>query len=299
MGDSVNSCEWITIERDGTSAAVDPMGAQLMSLARDGIEYLWQGDERWWPRRAPVLFPIVGSLRDGRAETERGEAVMAQHGVARGQRFSVAEKGPDFVTMVLEANDETRAAYPYDFRLSMTYTVLEGGAVEQAFVVENTDDAPLPFVVGGHPAFNVPLVEGEGFEDYELAFEFPWSWDTPTLGADKLLHWDEPVEVVRDSDVLPIRRSLFDTDTVVLKDVPGNGATLRSRVSGHGVTLDFPGFEYCGVWSAQPDAPFVAVEPWTGCATGSDEGPALTDKRGMTELEPGGTWRRAFTMRPF
>lgn len=291
--------EWVVIERDGTSAAVDPMGAQLMSLERDGIQYLWQGDERWWPRRSPVLFPIVGSLRGCHSETPHGAADMAQHGVARGQRFSVAATGSDFVTMVLEANDKTRAAYPYDFRLSMTYTVLEGGAVEQRFEVSNTDKDELPFVVGGHPAFNVPLVAGETFEDYELVFSFPWSWDSPSLGADKLLHWDEPCPVLRESDTLPIRRELFCADTVVLKDVPGNGAMLRSRVSGHGVALDFPGFEYCGVWSAQPDAPFVAVEPWTGCATGSDEGDVLAEKRGMTLLAPGETWQAAFTMRPF
>ncbi len=64
-----------TISSPKLSAAVSSEGAQLMSLVHDGVEYLWQGDERWWPRRAPVLFPIVGALRNDRCTTAHGEEI--------------------------------------------------------------------------------------------------------------------------------------------------------------------------------------------------------------------------------
>lgn len=31
----------------------------------------------------------------------------------------------------------------------------------------------MPFVIGGHPAFNCPLAAGERFEDYKVRFDRP------------------------------------------------------------------------------------------------------------------------------
>ena len=87
-----------------------------------------------------------------------------------------------------------------------------------------------------------------------------------------------------------------ERDTIVLEGVPNNTATLLDPISEHGVRLDFPGFDYLGVWSAANDAPFVDVEPWTGCATAADEDDVLERKRGMASLAPGATATHAFTI---
>lgn len=151
--------EPVSLRHRRLSAAVDPMGAQLLSLQLDGCEYLWQGDPRFWARRAPVLFPIVGSLRDGRAEPVQGPCVMGRHGIARNYEHAVVDRAADgsSVTFELRDSDETRAAYPYGFKLNMIYAITGEATLSQTFRVTNTGDATLPFCVGGHPAFNVPM----------------------------------------------------------------------------------------------------------------------------------------------
>ena len=132
------------------SAAVDPMGAQLLSLQLDGREYLWQGDPRFWARRAPVLFPIVGSLRDGRAESAQGTCAMGRHGIARNYEHAVVDRAADGSSVTFELRDsaETRAAYPYSFKLNMTYAITGEATLSQTFRVTNTGDATLPFCRG-------------------------------------------------------------------------------------------------------------------------------------------------------
>ena len=291
----------ITTISDGhVTASVDATGAQLMSLRTDAGEYLWQGDERFWPRRAPVLFPIVGCLRDNHAMSAQGEVSLQRHGIARLYDHAVVAQTPSSVTYELVSTDETRAAYPFDFRLNMTYAV-EAGALSQTFSVTNTGDVPLPFTLGGHPAFNVPAPggEGEAFSDYELVFPEAWTAEVPTIDAAGLHDFSTMHELFRDSDRLRLTHELIDELlTLVFVEVPGRGVRLVSP-SGHGVEVSFDGFDYLGVWTASSEAPFVAIEPWVGCATAYDESDVFEEKRGTVTLEPGASFERTFSIRPF
>lgn len=291
----------ITTISDGSlTASVDAAGAQLMSLRTDAGEYLWQGDERFWPRRAPVLFPIVGCLRDNRATSAQGEVSLQRHGIARLYDHAVVAQNPSSVTYELASSDETRAAYPFDFRLNMTYAV-EGGALSQTFSVTNADDVPLPFTLGGHPAFNVPApgCEGEAFDDYELVFPEPWTAEVPTIDAAGLHDFSVTHELFRDSDRLRLSHDLIARLlTLVFVEVPGRSVRLVGP-SGHGVEVSFDGFDFLGVWTSSPEAPFVAIEPWVGCATAYDESDVFEEKRGTITLEPGKTCEKTFSMRPF
>lgn len=292
--------ELTTISSGDLEATIDSMGAQLMSLRLGGGEYLWQGDERFWPRRAPVLFPIVGVLRDGRARSARGEVTLGRHGIARLYEHSVVSVTPSSVTYELASSEQTRAAYPYDFRLSMTYAV-SGGRLVQTFEVDNTGDAALPFTLGGHPAFNVPApgCAGEAFSDYRLVFPEAWTARAPRIDEAGMHDFSQMTELFRKASVLPLSHDLFERMlTVVLLDVPGRSVRLEGP-SGHGVEVDFDGFDFLGVWTAGPEAPFVAIEPWTGCATAYDESDVFEEKRGTVMLEPGETYARSFSMRPF
>ncbi len=198
--------EPVSLRHGRLSAAVDPMGAQLLSLQLDGCEYLWQGDPRFWARRAPVLFPIVGSLRDGRAGSAQGPCVMVRHGIARNYEHAVVDRAADGSSVTFELRDsaETRAAYPYSFKLNMTYAITGEATLSQTFHVTNTGDATLPFCVGGHPAFNVPMGDAadEAFEDYILKFARPWSCTLPVIGEDGLMSWDNAFECPQGSDTV-------------------------------------------------------------------------------------------------
>ncbi len=288
-----------TIRLGNMEASVDSAGAQLMSVKKDGREYLWQGDPTWWPRRAPVLFPIVGNIREDRAESAQGEVRFGRHGLARNYEHALVEKGDDFLTYELVSSDDSRKKFPFDFRLNMTYRLVEGG-LEQHFAVTNTGNVTLPYVVGGHPAFNVPApgTEGESFEDYRLQFAEPWTYSSPTISTETgLLDFQNRFSLVEDSDSLPLTHRLFDVDTLTFEDVPQRTVSLVGP-SGHGVRVDFEGFDYLGVWSAANDAPFVAIEPWRGTATGTDEDDVFEHKRGMDFLEPGESSEYFFTIIP-
>ena len=327
--------EPVSLRHGRLSAAVDSMGAQLLSLKLDGREYLWQGDPRFWARRAPVLFPIVGSLRDGRAEAAQGPCVMGRHGIARNFEHAVVDRAADGSSVTFELCDsaETRAAYPYAFKLNMTYAITGEATLSQTFRVTNTGDATLPFCVGGHPAFNVPVgvspqaagaAEGEAsgaageacgesdaacvllsaeadeaFEDHVLKFARPWSCTLPVIGEDGLMSWDNAFECPQGSDTVALTHGSFAHDALMFTDVPDNVLTLLGTKSGHGVRVEFPGFPYIGVWSAANDAPFVALEPWSGHTTAHDEDDVFEHKAGMTLLAPGETNERTFHLTLF
>lgn len=290
-----------TIAQGGLTAAVDSMGAQLMSLKVGDSEYLWQGDPSFWPRRAPVLFPIVGCLRGDESISEQGPVHLKRHGIARLYDHAVVENTGSSVTFELLSTDETREAYPYDFRLNMTYAV-DGTSLTQAFEVTNTGDAAMPFTLGGHPAFNVPVPggEGEAFEDYKLCFAEPWSARVPKIDEAGIHDFSQMTTLFEDAREMDLSHTLIDKLlTIVFCDVPKNRVSLVGKKSGHGVELEFPGFDYLGVWSASNTAPFVAIEPWHGCASALDEGERFEDKRDTILLAPGATTELSFTITPF
>lgn len=296
--------ELVTISDGVLSASIDSLGAQLMSVSLNDAEYLWQGDPAWWPRRAPILFPIVGVLRDGRAESASGPVRLSRHGIARLYEHSIVEKTAECVTFELTDSAETRSAFPYHFSLTMTFAI-ENGVLTQRYLVRNTGSVTLPFALGGHPAFNVPVPGNDNSElpDYELAFTRPWTSVGPSITPEGLCDFDRLQHLIRNADSLPLSWKLFERElTVTLEDVPDHRVALLpcgASHGEHGVELTFEGFEYLGVWSAGQGCPFVAIEPWTGVATALDEDDVFEHKRGMTLLEPGETFTRAFTIRPF
>ena len=288
----------VTIANGTASASIDSLGAQLTSLKLGDREYLWQGDSRWWGKHAPVLFPIVGTLRDGHATSAQGEVTLGRHGFARDVEHEVVAQDESSVTFEIRDTPQTREKFPYAFRLNMTYALTGEASLTQTFRVENTGDVTLPFSVGGPPAFNVPApgTANERFADYEIAFTEVWTCEAPKIAEGGLLTYDTAALAVDHSDTMPLTHELFADDAVMLTDVPGGTLALRSRVSGHGVRIDFADFKYIGIWSALGDAPFVALEPWTGHATLTSEDDVFEHKRDITLLEPGAVDERSFTV---
>ena len=270
-----------TIKRGGLTAAIDSMGAQLTSLALNGNEYLWQGDPAFWGKHAPILFPIVGSLRNNTATSAAGTCEMARHGIARIVEHKLVEVSEDGSSVTYEITDtpESLKAFPFHFKLNMTYALTGDATLTQTFAVTNTGDVDLPFSVGGHPAFTEA-----------------WTNEAPIITPDGLMTFEGGYKAPDNSDVLPITHRSFDNDAIMFTDVPGSTLTLRGRKSGHGVKIDFEGFKYIGVWSAANDAPFVALEPWTGHTTMDTEDDVFEHKVNTITLAPGATDKRSFSV---
>lgn len=297
--------EIISISNGSLTASIDTMGAQLMSLRKGESEYLWQGDSNWWPRRAPILFPIVGVLKDGEAESAEGTISLARHGLARLNQFEVVEQSASSVTLQLKSTEETLKAYPYDFELKLIFSV-DGDTLTQTYEVTNPGNVVLPFTLGAHPAFNIPIpgVEASSLDQYHLLFTRSWTSYGPSITDEGLCDYTTPQRLIVDSNTLPLSWELIDrVKTITLENVPDRRITLTANVDAtsetHGIQMDFEGFDYLGIWSVAPGCPFVALEPWCGIADTVDCDGIFEHKPGMISLVPGQSIAKTMNIRVF
>lgn len=297
--------EIISISNGFLTASIDTMGAQLMSLRKGESEYLWQGDSNWWPRRAPILFPIVGVLKDSKAESAEGTISLSRHGLARLNLFEVVEQSTSSVTLQLKSTEETRTSYPYDFELKLIFSVA-GDTLTQTYEVTNPANVVLPFTLGAHPAFNIPIpgVEACSLDQYHLSFTRSWTSYGPSITDEGLCDYTTPQRLIVNSDTLPLSWELIDREkTITLEDVPDSRITLAASTEApseaHGIQMDFEGFDYLGIWSAAPGCPFVALEPWCGIADTVDCDGIFEHKPGIISLEPGQSIAKTLNIRVF
>ncbi|MBR0412626.1 MAG: aldose 1-epimerase family protein [Eubacterium sp.] len=275
-----------TIKSRTASAVLGLDGAMLNSLKKDGTEYLWQGDPKYWGNQAPVCFPIVGVLPNNEGTAFGKKCVMKRHGIARISPFEVLEQRPNSVTFVQRSSEETKKAYPFDYELKIKYTIV-GDTVTNEYIITNTGSEKMPFVIGGHPAFNCPLCEGEAFEDYKVVFDKvmthrPLRPDHKTGLVDVSVRYD----MLDCSDTIPMKHELFEElDSMIFDNIEAKCATLIGK-NGKGVKIEYQDMENLLIWSAVGKPDFVALEPWTGISNCSDESDIIESKRGMTVLEP-------------
>ena len=287
-----------TIENEKIRVSVASCGAEFSSivLKEDGVEYLWQGDERYWTGRAFNLFPICGRLTEGRYEYRGKSYDMKIHGFFRETEIPLIEKSGTKLVFRLTESAETLAQYPFPFEITVTYS-LDGASVRTTYSVRNTDaENDLIFTLGGHPGFRVPLLGGESFEDYYLEF----TNESPAkkmIFSDTCFYTPKTEEFPLDGGkILHLRHSLFDNDAIFLRDMDRE-VTLRSRTNSKFVRVSYPGMPYLGLWHApKTDAPYICIEPW--CSVPSDDG-AVDDferKRDMIHLAPGCAYQNDFNI---
>ena len=260
--------------------SADENGAELHSLCYEGREYLWQCGKAW-ERYAPILFPFICSPKD-RTYMADGKTykMKGNHGFARDSVFAFKEKTADSLTFVLTENEETLAQYPYNFELTVTYKV-EGNSVTVINRVKNTDNRDIYFYIGGHPAFNVPLLEGESFDDYYVEYAEQEKITQKVDGRE--------ITVLDHEKRIDMTRSVFDNDALILENPNSKAVSLRSNKNSHSVTVEFPMSECIAVWSPTGDdsAAFVCLEPWTSVPTYYDDDfEKLEDKPHAISLDP-------------
>ena len=249
----------ITIQNDQLTVRVSTRGAEMQSITTpDGAEYLWQGDETYWPGRATNLFPFVGRLHEG-AYTYQGQRYeMGIHGFLRYQETLPRDREQQRVYLECGADDDTLAKYPFPFRAGLDYR-LEGDTLHITYRVHNTGEQVLIFGLGGHPGFHVPLEPGLQFEDYALRFQ---GSPQRLLLSETYLMSPDRIPFQLEDGVLPLRHELFDHDAIVL-DNPGRTVHLFSEKGRRGVTLNHPHMPYLGIWHRpRTTAPYVCLEPW-------------------------------------
>ncbi len=261
-------------------------GAMLHSLIKNGKEYLWQGDKEHWSGQAPVCFPIVGVLPNGSAVAFGKECKMNRHGVARINPFEIKEQGKNYVTFIQNSTEETKKSFPFDYSLEIKY-ILTDDTVTTEYTVTNIGNEKIPFVIGGHPAFNCPVNDGEAFEDYKVVFDCDLNAKCLRPNHETgLVDIEKRYSVLSGSNFINMKHDLFEeNDAMIFDNIKSKSVSLIGK-KGNGVKLEFQDFTNLLVWSACNNANFVALEPWTGISNCSDENEIFENKRGMMVLEP-------------
>lgn len=287
-----------SIENQHLKIVVDPKGAELQSIYHKGhqLEYLWNGDPAFWAKRSPLLFPIVGTLKDNKYYYQDKEYSLGRHGFARETVFEVEEQGKESLTFLLKGSEETKKVYPFDFELRVNYRLAPNG-LATTYIVKNSGKDALFFSIGGHPAFRVPLAAGTEYTDYYLEFEEAETAPRWPINAEGLII-PEPQPLLNNTNRLPLNKPLFYKDALVFKNLKSTTVALRSDKTARGFEFDFADFPFLGIWGFK-DADFVCIEPWCGIADGADSNQQLTDKEGIEELEPGGVFERMWTLALF
>ena len=277
------------LSKGALRAVAESFGGELVSLKKDGEEYIWHGDAAYWSGRNPVLFPNVGRLNGGVTEIDGKKYEMAQHGFARKCDFSVFDRGEDFIEFELRESEETLARYPFAFSLRIRHELTDGG-FSTTYRVENKGDIAMPFCIGAHTAFSCGNVE-----DYELIFSEKETAPTMLLTAEGLISPTATEPWLVDSDrFAPVYADFARLDTVIFEGLRSNSVRLRHRESGRGVRVDYEGFPMLAFWTpGEKRAPFLCIEPWQGCAAVEGEGEKFTDKRHCVVLDAGES--RSFT----
>ncbi len=288
----------ITIENEKIKAVISPKGAELQSLVNKetGIEYMWSGDAAYWGKHSPVLFPIVGSLKDD-TYFYKGESYhLPRHGFARERNFLEDQVSATEAVFSLMQDVETLAVYPFAFLLKLRYS-LNDDKLTVSYEVSNTGYDELLFSIGAHPAFAVPMEAGTDYTDYYIQFNVieemnRWKLHGAGLIAD---HADSlPVP----GGKLPLQHALFYEDAIVLKNLQSNLITIGSVKHQHGIHFSFNNFPFFGIWAAK-DANFVCLEPWCGIADSINHNQQLTDKEGIVHLDANGQWNRSWAVTCF
>lgn len=277
------------IKNEGLTARIDSLGAQLISLCdREGTEYIWQRDPQVWASCSPILFPIIGNLRNGKTVIDGKIWEMPKHGPTRNVPFHLSAQSETSVTLQMSDRDFPEGAYPWAFGFSITYSLSEN-RLTFLVSVSNPSDGAMAYCIGLHPAVRCPLFPGEAFEDYVIRFPKPQtsgyrSYDPQKFQFDKSAEHPLPGS---DREIR-LNRELFSVDAMWFDRPDSREASLVNPSTGRGVRAEFPDFETVAFWTKYNSrAEYLCFEPWNGSSACSDEDDEFLHKNHIQILDGG------------
>ncbi len=287
-----------TLENTSLRVVISPIGAELQSIFHKTLqlEYMWSGDPAFWGKHSPALFPIVGTLKADTYYFNNIAYQLGRHGFAREMAFAVTAQESNSITLSLQDSTATLAKYPFAFRFDIRYELTDT-SLKLTYSVHNTGSSVMYFSVGGHPAFKLPLTAASQYSDYYLEFNHPENAGRWPISKDGLIE-TQPAEVFHQTNRLPLSKELFQKDALVFKGLSSNSVVLRTDKDPHGISFDFTGFPFLGIWAAK-NADFVCIEPWCGIADSVDTDQQLVNKEGIHALQPAKNFERTWSVTVF
>ena len=266
-----------TISNSNLTAKINHLGAELFSLKnRENKEYIWEGNPAFWGKHSPVLFPIVGTLKNNLFHYKESEYHLSRHGFAREMEFKLVEKSEESATFSLISSIESKKVYPFDFELQICYS-LKGNKLNIDYKVINKNDFIMPFSIGAHPAFALP----KPFENYALLFESDEILTSYELENDLLSDHFTTIEIT--DNQVPLNYSLFEKDALIFKKLKSKSITILENQNPL-LRVRFDDFPNLGIWT-KSNAPFLCIEPWLGYSDTLHSTGNILEKEGIQLLE--------------
>lgn len=266
----------ITIQNQAIKAVIKTKGAELSSLQKEDKNYIWEINSEFWNKTSPILFPIVGALKNNEYFHEGKVYKLSRHGFARDFEFDVIENSGNAVVFSLKSNEETLKVYPFHFELQLSY-ILEDSKLVVKYEIINHSSKKMYYSIGAHPAFNI---DGN-FEDFSLIFDDEKDLETYKLEKDLFSGKTEILKL--NGNILPLQYELFEEDALVFKNFATKSLTLAKNKESV-MKVSFPDFPYLGIWTKK-DAPFICIEPWLGIADNANASGKIEEKEGIQILE--------------
>ena len=270
------------------SIEISNLGAELKSAVKDGFEYMWCADEKYWARTSPVLFPIVGSLKDKSYKLDGKVYKMNQHGFARDNEFELIHHDNNSATYVFKDNEETLKNYPFKFELIIKYTLINN-IIKVDWTVKNKNDKVMSFSIGAHPAFN--LKEGDNF------FKFDTNNNIVYNQVDENGLYDKNrVHTLMNDGYVKITDAMFDNGALIIENNQAKEVAICDKNKSAYIKVVFD-TELFGLWSpAKKKAPFVCIEPWYGRGDGNDFEGELQNKDYIINLNSHESFNASYTI---
>jgi galactose mutarotase-like enzyme len=277
-----------TIKNSDLTAVIKHFGAELCSLKdNSNAEYIWGGNPEFWGKHSPILFPIVGTLKNNSYQYNDTEYQLSRHGFAREMNFELIDKRENSATFSLASSDETLKKYPFDFELHLIYT-LENTSLKIEYKVINKGNSKMPFSIGAHPAFDLP----NNFENYSLEFEKEEPLEFYLLEDGLISNTTDQIQL--DKKQLQLNYKLFENDALVFKKLSSKSITILEN-SKPILKVSYEDFPDLGIWTP-PNAPFICIEPWFGYSDTVDTFGNLFEKEGIQVLDSNETFKSRFSI---
>lgn len=278
-----------TISNTKLTATINHKGAELFSLQANSTktEYIWEGNPDFWGKHSPVLFPIVGTLKNNTYTYNNQDYLLSRHGFARDMNFELIDKTENSAIFSIQSNEETLKVYPFEFELQIIYS-LEDKKLNIEYKVINRNQSQLAFSIGAHPAFAL----NGNFEDYELEFEKDEPLVYHLLENDLISSVTETLE--KQDNLVKLNYPLFKNDALIFKSLESKKLTISKNQIPF-LKVDFQGFPHLGIWTKK-DAPFLCIEPWYGYSDTNESTGNLFEKEGIQILERDEVFDSKFTI---
>jgi galactose mutarotase-like enzyme len=265
-----------TLENSKLTVKIKQLGAELFSITNsEQKEYMWEGDPAIWGKHAPILFPIVGTLKNNTYNYQEQQYHLTRHGFARDMHFEIVQSSKTAVTFSLKANAKTLEIYPFNFELQVSYSLQEASILVDYKVINNGENS-MPFAIGAHPAFAL----GDNFNNYSLVFEKEETLKYFILSDD--LVSDQTKVLASNNKKVALNYEMFANDALIFKTIESKELTIVQKDKPI-LKVKYAGFPNLGIWT-KINAPFICIEPWYGYSDTQTANGNLFEKEGMQKL---------------